>query len=428
MEVRSFDEVMALLDKQYMPLPRVLRAPKTLEGMYRLLDALDNPQEKFKAVHVAGTSGKTSTAYYIAAMLTATGKQVGLTISPHMTAVNERVQIGLVPVPEQEFCHLFSEFITKVQQLDFKPVYFELLTAFAFWVFAKKGVEYAVVEVGVGGLLDATNVIRRADKVCVITDIGLDHTKSLGQTVAEIAAHKAGIIRANNAVIMYEQEEAVMDVVREVAEQQHAELHELWPIARKELPANLPLFQQRNWYLAWSASKYVIERDGLKMLTTAQLAGTTETYIPARMEVLVRSGRTVVLDGAHNPQKLETLAKSLKAQYPGKSFVVLLGLVKSKNLRMQPSVQSATGLADHLIITSYDVGITSRRTSTDPARVAEYSHLLGFNDWEIIADPYEAYRAALKRPEDIVVITGSFYMIDQLRTLLYRRRKNSAAD
>lgn len=427
MTVQSFDEVYEILE-QYAPLPRAIRSADKLESMQELMVLLGNPEKQFQTIHIAGTSGKTSTAYYVAAMLAATGRRVGLTISPHIIEVNERVQLNMVPLEEAAYCVYFSKFLTVLKASKLKPTYFQLLTAFAFWVFAQEKVEYAVVEVGIGGLLDATNIFTRHDKICVITDIGLDHTEKLGKTITEITSQKAGIIQPSNVVFAYDQGDEIMGVLREVSEQQNAELHEIWPLKQSELPHNLPLFQRRNWYLAWSVSQYIIEVNHDQKLSDKALALTSQTYIPGRMEIIEHNGKTLILDGAHNAQKLEALAESVKDAYPDSKYAVLFSLAKSKKHRLHSSTQAVTGLADYLLLTAYDTGKRLRRQSADPARVAEQCHLLEYDTWDIEANPHKAFQSIMKRSEQVVVITGSFYIIEQLKNELYgRSQKHSSS-
>jgi dihydrofolate synthase/folylpolyglutamate synthase len=151
---------------------QVSKHQNNLDPVRKLLRAAGNPQNTLRVVHVAGTSGKTSTAYYVAALLKAAGKKVGLAVSPHVDNLNERVQLDLSPLPEAEFCAELGKYLELVKQTGVVLNHFELLYAFAYLQFARLGVDYAVVEVGVGGLLDATNTVDRDDKVCVITDIG----------------------------------------------------------------------------------------------------------------------------------------------------------------------------------------------------------------------------------------------------------------
>lgn len=426
MQVKSFDEVWQVIG----PLAtarRYARKVYKLDNMRAIMNALGNPQDSYKSVHIAGTSGKTSTAYYVASMLVAAGKKVGLTVSPHINEVNERTQINMVPMDEGVFCAYFSEFMTLFHQHHLKATYFETMVAFAYWVFAQEKVDHVVIEVGMGGLLDGTNVISRHDKVCVITDLGIDHTLVLGKTIEEITAQKAGIIHPYNEVFMYDQGDAVMDIVREVCEQEQAELHEVWPLAPGQLPSKLPLFQKRNWYLAFVVYRFIADRDKMKMLSQKKLASTTDTLIPARMQILSRQGKTIILDGAHNSQKMDMLTQSVRERLPGKRIVIVLALVHSRDFRVKTRVESLLALGGHVIITSFSVTQDFNHRSVDPAKIAEHCHMLGYDNWEIIADPRAAYRAALKRDEEVVLVTGSFYLISQLKTALFHARHQLVA-
>ncbi|HET6924268.1 MAG TPA: Mur ligase family protein, partial [Candidatus Saccharimonadales bacterium] len=312
-EVTTFAEAHAALRKYYQ-VP--LNGPYTLDRMYRLLAAVGNPQDTLRAIHIAGTSGKTSTAYYAAALLQQTGAKVGLTVSPHVDEVNERVQLNLTPLPEAQFCAELTEFLALVEASDITPSYFECMIAFAYWEFARQQVDYAVVEVGLGGLLDGTNTIQRDDKVCVIADIGFDHTEVLGDTLEAIAAQKAGIIQPHNAVFVHPQDEAVMAVFQEAC---HAKVAEL-TVVPDTLPFDslyLPSFQRRNLSLALAAVKYVLQRDGRNPLDDGQIETAARTHIPARMETVKSGGRTFILDGAHNAQKLATLFDDVERRFPG---------------------------------------------------------------------------------------------------------------
>lgn len=395
----------------------------TLGRIRELMEKLGDPQHNYKVIHVAGTSGKTSSCYYIAAHLKEAGKKVGLTVSPHVDEINERIQIDLVPLPEKQFCKEFSTFLKLINKLSIKPTYFEVLVAFAYWEFARQKIDYAVVEVGLGGLLDGTNVVKTPDKVCVITDLGLDHTEILGQTLPEITAQKAGIIHPYNTVLMYEQSEEVMEVVREVCEGQQAELHEIKPLKANELPKVLPLFQRRNWYLANRVYNYVAKRDRLKKLDEAELLKTTQTYIPARMEVVEVKNKVVIMDGAHNSQKLETLLKSIAAKYPNQEIAILMALKHTKGIRTRTSLAAITKKANWLGLTSFTNFQDEPFASVDPTKLAEQCHTLGFDNWEIIENPKQAYKVLLRRPEPVLLITGSFYLLNHIRPLILKEHK-----
>ncbi len=393
----------------------------TLEGMVELMEYLGNPQNKLKVIHVAGTSGKTSTGYYAAAMLRVVGYKVGLTVSPHIDEVNERVQINGKPMGEAPFCKELNNFLKLVEEFDGKPSYFEVLIAFMYWLFAKTGVDYAVVEVGLGGLLDGTNVIQRADKVCIITDIGLDHTQVLGKTIEEIAAQKAGIIYPHNTVFSYQQDENVMAVIREVCEQNQAELHEIIQPDSRKTPAELPLFQRRNWYLASRTIQYVLERDAKPLLTQEQLQTTAQTLVPARMEIFQIGSKTVIVDGSHNEQKISTLLKSIRHKYPDQPLAALVSFGHNKSTSLQANLSLLSGAANHIIVTVFKLGQDEIRTAVNPKKIVEICHRLGYNEASINMDPAEAFRELLDRPEHLLLVTGSFYLLNHVRPLILNR-------
>ncbi len=421
-KLRNFADVHRVLER-YVPKSRSMSAPYTLERMDKLMAALDNPQNKLRVVHVAGTSGKTSTSYYISALLTAAGKKIGLSVSPHIDEVNERLQINLIPLPEREYCKALSEFIQLVDATKVQPTYFELLVAFAYWYFEKEKVDYAIMEVGMGGLLDGTNVVKQSNKLCVITDIGLDHTNVLGKTVPEITAQKAGIILPHNTVFVYQQKDEVMEVIRDVCEQQQADLHEVRLPSADMLPTHLPLYQQRNWYLAKRVYTYLSSHDNLMELNPKTLLRTTKIYIPARMEIVHRGGKTIILDGAHNAQKLEALGASIQNMFGDQKVAVLFSLVQSSSLRLRTSLKALFSFSNHIIITSFTTQQDLIKQSVHPRRVIERGKELGFENMEVLTVPKEAYKALLKRQEPILVITGSFYLMNHIRPLVFKSKK-----
>jgi dihydrofolate synthase / folylpolyglutamate synthase len=415
MVLRNFAEARAALTGFY---NRPGSNTYTLERMRALMEFLGNPQNSLRIVHVAGTSGKTSTAYYASALLEASGANVGLTVSPHVVEVNERVQINRAPLPEHEFCSSLGEFIGRIEASGIEPSYFELMVAFAFQQFATRGVDYAVIEVGLGGLLDATNVISRADKVCVITDIGLDHTNVLGNTISEIAAQKAGIIQHGNQVFMYKQSEAVMGEARRAALRNTAKLHE---IARAKIAAltHLPRFQQRNFYLAEQAIRYVLQRDGVPELTPRQLKFAAGIQVPGRMEIHRAGGKTIIFDGAHNEQKMTALTQSIRAAFPDQPVAALAAFVKSDAERWHPALDSLALVAKHIIVSSFNLEPDDRlKKSMSAQQVADYLRESGFTAVNVESDLATACHELLKRPEPVLLITGSLYMLHDAREIV----------
>lgn len=416
MNITNFAEAQQALSRYY----NVVGSNSyTLERIRALLAYLGNPQDDLRVVHVAGTSGKTSTVYYAAALLEQSGAKVGLTVSPHVRELNERLQINRVPMPEADFCRALTEYMERVERSAVEPSYFELLIAFVYWQFKRQAVDYAVVEVGLGGLLDGTNVISRSDKVCVITDIGFDHTHILGNTLGEIAAQKAGIIQPGNQVYIYDQGAEVLDVVRQRCWQQNAFLNVL-PREAQDLTAkfDMALFQKRNFGLAYAAVSHVLERDGRPPLDSRQLQKASEIYIPGRMEIVHLKDKTVVLDGAHNAQKMTALVASLRQKYPSQPIAAVIAVAEAKDKRWQGALQALVPQLRRVVVTSFEIAQDAPKQSVAPAIVADYIRSMA--DTEIAVRPSvdEALRLLLAGRQPIILVTGSLYIIGAAQTAL----------
>ena len=419
MQVRSFQEVNQILSAYISPVYSGRSAAVAISPtMSKLLRLVGDPQHNFKVVHVAGTSGKTSTAYYIAALLQQAGAKVGLTVSPHVDSVSERLQINLSTLEEGQYCVAFSEFMDMVQSSDLRPTYFELLVAFALWEFARQKVDYAVVEAGIGGRYDSTNAIVVDDKVAVLTDVGLDHVKRLGDTLPQIATHKAGIITAGGHAFCLIQAEEVLQVFRRQAEQLNATLHVVPQIKEGD---TLPDYQRRNWSLARQVADWTLLRGERQALSPDQYDAARAVPIPARMEVLDYGGATLVLDAAHNVPKVQMLAKSIAQQYPGQRFTVLLGMSfgeasEALDARMTSMIESLAPIAEHLIITR-----TSSREAT--GLPAYWRDLLatyqgeGLLDITLADDVTQACDMFLQAPGSHKLATGSFLLLHDIRAI-----------
>lgn len=389
-----------------------------LETMQQLMEYLGNPQNKLKVVHVAGTSGKTSTSYYIAAMLYAGGFKTGLTVSPYVEEINERVQINGEPLGEEYFCEYLAEFLDIVNTFNKKPSYFELLVAYSFWVFAKMGVEYAVIEVGLGGLRDSTNVVDREDKICVITDIGFDHTNILGNTLAEIASQKAGIILPGNDVYMFSQPAEVMQTVEGNCKQQNAILHVLEQTNSYSFLLDLPLFQQRNWQLAYNVTENILAKQQKKPLSTQQKIATAHIQIPGRMDVLQVAGKIVILDGSHNAQKIGALVKSIKNAYPGRKVSTILSLGHNKTAILEDVLKPIVGISSSIVVTKFSFGQDEFRLPIDPEIIVDSLSSAGYNTAYCEPDPAKAFYKTLGSDERIILVTGSFFLLNNIRPLV----------
>jgi dihydrofolate synthase / folylpolyglutamate synthase len=388
----------------------------TLDRMFPLLEKLGNPHNRLKIIHVAGTSGKTSTSYYIAALLYKSGKKVGLTVSPHVDSITERIQINGVSISDEKFCSELGFFIDKISDLEVNPSYFELLIAFIYWYFDKEKVDYAVVETGMGGLLDGTNVATRSDKVCAITDIGFDHMHILGKSLAEISRQKAGIIHQKNEVFMYKQSEEIMAQIRSRISEKNAKLNKFsYDILHRNsnIASALPEFQKRNWLLAMQVVIYVSKRDRFPLATTVP----SSVNVPARMEeiLLHDGGNKLIMDGAHNKQKMSMFVDSFKSKYPNKKAVIMLSLKKGKEFK--EVVDALIPITNKLILTTFITSQDLPAVAQDNLIIADYCKKNGVS-FEIINNNKVAIKVLLETNYEIKIITGSFYLLGQVRKYL----------
>lgn len=390
----------------------------TIERTERLMAHLGNPEKQLQIIHIAGTSGKTSTTYYTTALLQTSGKKVGHTVSPHIHSLTERIQLDGKPLTERAFCDYFAEFYELVETAPETPSWFECLIAFTFWVFAKEQVDYAVVETGMGGLHDSTNVAARADKVCVITDIGFDHMHILGNRLGAIAHQKAGIIHEGNTALMYEQDAEIMQVVRYwVSQQEDAELltFEQARLAEAyggEFVAGLPDYQRRNWLLAFAAYRFLANRDALPIISGKMLLETQKTVVPGRMDKRNVGGKTIVMDGAHNEQKMRAFVESFEHLYPGKKVPVLLAIKQSKDIEAIAPLLAR--VASTVIASKFDRGQDLPDNALSPSEIASALETASIDTIAQEADAEKAFALFLEQIEDVGIVTGSFFLISEL--------------
>ena len=321
-----------------------------LERIGLLTDLLGRPHAAVPAVHVAGTKGKGSTAAMVTSILSAQGYRAGLYTSPHLHSVVERIRVGLDPVSQEEFAGLVEQVWPAVESVGREGGYgdvttFEMLTAMAFHHFRAVGAEVQVVEVGLGGRLDSTNILDPA--VSVITSISLDHVATLGGTLEEIASEKAGIIKPGRPVVSAPQRPEVLDVFRDAARRRGAPLIEVdvddavVSGVQRTLSAqkitirgmngsydvDLPLLGDHQLENAATAvaSVETLAGQGIPVSPDAIVEGLRRVRWPGRLEVLSRAGPTVVVDGAHNPHSMGRLVEAVQRYFEADRFVVIFG-------------------------------------------------------------------------------------------------------
>ena len=376
-----------------------------------ILKILGNPQNQIPAIHIAGTSGKGSTAYYATSLLNRAGYTTGTLVSPHIASVAERSLINGQPLPEQEYLHYFQTFANLYIVHNLHLSYFEFLTIFSFWLFKKIDVNYIIIEVGIGGRLDMTHVISRSPTVRVITDIGLDHTELLGNTLTEIAQEKAGIIHQNDLVVMNRQASEIETVIRQHAESQHSQLSIASPVASDFLKI-LPDFQQRNWALAYRAVEKRLALDKKPPLPKEVLKKSIHITIPGRLEKRNVDGVNIIFDVAHNPQKIRALVDSLRKLYPDKKPIFVVAFGQNKHSSMAESLAIIDNLAQLAYATTFSANYGKNHRNMPPEIIR---HVME-SAVEVEYNTDKALAKAIKKARQLdtyVVVAGSFYLVSE---------------
>ncbi len=411
-----------------------------LKRVKLMLEKLGNPQEKVKVIHIAGTSGKGSTATIVAALLQAHGYKVGLHVKPHLYDIRERFQINSQLITETEFvknADTFFSFMESVNNAGYgKMTYYEVVVSFAYYIFYQKKVDYAVVETGLGGTYDGSNVVSNQSKVCVITSIGFDHTEVLGNTIKEIASQKAGIIHRGNMVFSLSQTPEINTVMKERAASVGAAVQFVTEgkdftkepfsftnnsITLQSIHLNLlGDFQRVNTAMALTAVCYVSVRDSFQLSEEKIRQTLTTISIPGRFDKISFKGKTLLLDGAHNVQKVEAFLKSLKKEYGSGTFSFLLSFKEGKDVKEM--VKQIVPFAKKIVLTDfYDSTIDFVSTSVDLQLLAELIRNEGFEDITIVSHSSDSIEKIIDNTEDeLLVVTGSFYLISNIYKSLRR--------
>ncbi len=325
------------------------RTPRERYGKEKLeqaLEMLGNPQKKLKFVHVAGTNGKCSTASMLACILSEAGYRTGLYTSPHLVRYHERMQVDGELISDEDLIRAAQKVQEVCAKLGNPPIVFEVLTLMALWYFAEKNCEIVVLEVGIGGRLDSTNVID-APLAAVITQIGLDHTETLGNTIEQIAAEKGGIIKPGCEAVMAKQSPEAVQVVQELCRQQGVRLNLADPerlcLISESMEGqklrdktfgelNLALLGEHQRRNAANVLETVelLNRRGLHITEQQVRDGIAKSRWPARFELL-RRHPDFILDGGHNPQCIQAAVDALRHYYPGRRVVFLVGMMADKD-------------------------------------------------------------------------------------------------
>lgn len=386
-----------------------------LETTTELLKRIGDPHKKLKFVHVAGTNGKGSTSSFIANSLTSAGYKTGIYISPFVNKFNERIQIDGEYISDEALAR-YTSVIKDVIDDTCCPTEFEVVTAIGMMHFAESGCDYVVLEVGLGGRFDATNVIP-VPEVAVITSISIDHTDLLGDTVERIAYEKCGIIKHGGKVVAYaDNDKAVTQLISETAREKSCTLTvcDSSQIKCTEFVAGNTVFSYKGeaYKLTMLGRHQIFNAvtaiEALKLLeipTSAIKAGLERTNFGGRLE-LISNNPTILIDGAHNYSGVTALKNALTDYFPNKKITLVMGMLKDKEY--EKCIAEIAPLANYFIATEPE---NPRKLDADSlAKLAKKF----CNDVSVQKDKHEAVKKALETDSDVICVCGSLYLIGNI--------------
>lgn len=405
----------------------------TLEAMQWLMSAFGNPQDQVKCVHVAGTNGKGSICEMLSNILIKAGYRVGKYMSPHLISVNERICIDNIPISDQESSILLEELDEKIQEYNSTHknhvTYFEVVTALAFIYFARKKCDIMIVETGLGGLLDSTNIV--SSSISVISTIAYDHMAILGNTLEEIAIQKAGIIKQKgNTIFVWQPEKEVVRIIEDTCKEKKNRLYIINPedIQNRRITKDLAYFdyqefkyipvklkgekQITNACICIEVCK-ILKNENFKISEKAMKEGLSTVVHKARFEKL-SDDPTIIFDGGHNENAIQNLNKTIQTYYKNDRKVYILSILKSKDYKI---VIKELIQEDRSSIFFFTDGIDKERyvgkeELYKEAKKYRQNNIYMYDLEEAISIVKEQYR------KDVIFVIGSFYIYPKICEIL----------
>jgi len=402
-----------------------------LDTIQSLLAGLQNPQDNFSSIHIAGTNGKGSIAATLSAILQAAGYTVGLYTSPHLVRFNERICINQAPISDADVLTAYRA-VNLDQHARREPTFFEYTTAMALYEFSRKKVDWAVIETGMGGRLDATNIIKPA--ITIISNVSIEHRQHLGNTIARIAREKGGIIKAQTPVITGVKQPSAIEVITKIAADRSAPLY-LHGKAFKTVRNRNGTFNYHGIETIWHnlktvlAGRFQVDNAALvlaacEILNSQNLAaipfesirtGFTQTKWPGRLEI-VTTAPLVILDGAHNRAAAQNLGAYLHENLKGRRLTLVVGILDDKPYKTM--LKSLLPHCSRAIITRprIDRGLA-------PEKLYDFAKEI-LSDVVILPDVDTAVTAAIESasPQDAVCIAGSLYVVGEAKETLANKK------
>lgn len=409
-----------------------------LSNTKKLMTILGNPQKAFRCIHIAGTNGKGSTASMIASILKESGYKTGLFTSPHLVSFTERISINNRRITEPEVIELANNLRGSISETGLNPTFFEFITTMAFYYFAVNHVDWAVVETGMGGRLDATNIL--LPDITAITNISLDHCEFLGNTISDITYEKAGIIKRSIPLVTAARNPEVINQLSDIAYGLNSEVH----VFEKDFSGSIKQMDNRHITIDYSGcNKYnnlIIPLSGRYQLDNACTAIRTceilsnkdislpEHTIRKGLQGVILEGRLewvshsppILLDGAHNPEASRLLASSVKELFPDKKIILIAGVMSDKDIKkiMGPLMEIAASII--LTKAQYERSASSEevRSIISSLKHSEINHRPGsIVSTATVKEAIELAKSQFTQ-NSVILITGSFYTTGEAKEAL----------
>ena len=421
MKFTNVDQVI----KRIYSLPK-LHPKNDLSYIRRILKQLNNPQDSVKTIHVTGTNGKGSTSYYLSNLLQKAGQKTGLFVSPYIYEFNERIQLNGKNINNNDLIKTANEIemaieILKKDDPDFSLVTFEYEVALAFQFFAQENCDYAVIEVGIGGEHDKTNVI--IPEVSVITTIGLDHEKIIGPTLKDIAKEKSGIIKSNRPVVLGNVPQDVLEILLNKAQSENSKSFLLGRDFQIKIMPDVIEYQDSKTIYNFALRPLVEAYDigiAVQAIQLLQLdldrkkieEAINETRIPGRYDV-IQTSPEIIVDGAHNLQAMENLLNLVRKKKKGQIYV-LLGMMKDKDLGPVTKLFKD----EKVTLTRIDYPRAARLEDFPKEAQKEFEYKENFEE------AYTSLKNKLQ-VDDMLLVTGSFYLVGAVLNYCKRGKDES---
>ena len=400
---------------------------------------LGDPQNKIKVIHIAGTSGKGSTAHLTSQILESQRFSVGLSISPHVFDIRERMQINNDLPSEKLILKYFNQILPTILKMEKcrygMPTFFEINVALAFYMFAKEKLDYAVMETGLGGTLDATNTVSSKNKICIITKIGLDHTEILGETITKIAKQKTGIIQNGNTIISTSQTKSAQKVIQEKCKSKKLDLnfidkknYSIISSSAQQTEFNFSFqnlkfkninlgltgtHQAENCSLALACLAKISARDKFQINEKLLRNMLSSITIAGRFEIHKISKQTLIIDGAHNPQKMQSLTSNLAKIFPKQKFTFIVAFKKGKDFKKM--LTQIIPLADKILLTGFSTSdMDNHWRSVDNQEISAFLQSQKFKNFSIIKNSNTVILKEITSSKKPVILTGSLYLIGSI--------------